>query len=98
MAIKAFFRRLGKELIDDSVPDVGAMLAYYAVLALFPMIVFVLSVSLLVIDAATIRNGVGMALEAVPPGVRDLIGSHVDALPRNAMGKLQKHLLVHPPA
>ena len=41
---KPFLKRLGKEIVDDGVTDIGAMMAYYAVLAIFPMIVFVLSI------------------------------------------------------
>lgn len=80
MAIKRFFKQLGKELMDDNVTDVGAMMAYYAVLALFPMLVFVLSLALLVLDPETIREGMGMAMDAVPGSVRDLIVARVDAL------------------
>jgi uncharacterized BrkB/YihY/UPF0761 family membrane protein len=61
VAIRRFFRDLVEELIEDDVLDVGAMMAYYAVLALFPMLVFVLSLSLLVLDGDTVRLGVGIA-------------------------------------
>lgn len=80
MQVKRFVRQLGKELIDDGVTDVGAMMAYYAVLALFPMLVFVLSLALLVLDADTVRQGVGMALETMPMNVRSMILDKVDAL------------------
>jgi len=80
MQVKAFLRRLGKELVDDGVTDVGAMMAYYAVLALFPMLVFVLSLSMLVLDADTVRQGVDMALRASPPSVRELIIERVNDL------------------
>ncbi|NVB82657.1 MAG: YihY/virulence factor BrkB family protein [Kofleriaceae bacterium] len=80
MAIKRFFKQLGKELMDDNVTDVGAMMAYYAILALFPMLVFVLSIALLVLDPTTVREGVTMAMDTMPQSVRDLIGARVDAL------------------
>ena len=80
MQIKPFVKQLGAELIDDGVTDVGAMMAYYAVLALFPMLVFVLSLALLVLDPATVREGVNMAVEAAPPASRQLIVERVDAL------------------
>lgn len=80
MAFKPFVKQLGKELIDDNVTDVGAMMAYYAVLALFPMLVFVLSLALLVLDDTTVRQGVSMAMEAVPSSTRGLILDRVDAL------------------
>jgi membrane protein len=80
MQAKRFFKRLGKELIDDGVTDVGAMMAYYAVLAIFPMLVFVLSISLLVLDGDTVRDGLNMAMSAMPLSVREMITARVNAL------------------
>ena len=80
MQAKRFAKQLGKELIDDGVTDVGAMMAYYAVLALFPMLVFVLSLALLVLDASTVREGLSMAMGAAPASVRPFILDRVDQL------------------
>ena len=71
MQVKRFVKQLGNELMDDNVTDVGAMMAYYAVLALFPMLVFVLSLALLVLADNTVREGVSMASATLPPSVRD---------------------------
>ncbi|HTL36334.1 MAG TPA: YihY/virulence factor BrkB family protein [Kofleriaceae bacterium] len=73
-------KRLGTELIDDGVTDVGAMMAYYAVLALFPMLVFVLSLALLVLDPNTVRDGINMAMEAAPQSVRPMVLDRVNQL------------------
>jgi membrane protein len=62
------------------VTDVGAMMAYYAVLAIFPMLVFVLSISLLVLDGDTVREGLAMATSTLPLSVRDMIETRVNAL------------------
>ena len=80
MRIKAVVRQLGSELVDDGVTDVGAMMAYYAVLALFPMLVFVMSLALLVLDADTVRMGADMALKAAPESARGLVMTRIDAL------------------
>ncbi len=80
MQAKRFFKTLGNELIDDGVTNVGAMMAYYAVLAIFPMLVFVLSLSLLVLDGDTVRDGLSMAMSTMPVSVREMIGARVDAL------------------
>lgn len=56
------------------------MMAYYAVMALFPMLIFILSLALLVIPGDTVRQGLAMATETVPPSVRDVLVSRVDAL------------------
>jgi len=60
--------------------DVGAMLAYYTVLALFPMLVFIGSLALLVLPSDTVRQGVAMASEALPLGVRDILTTRIEAL------------------
>ena len=80
MQVKAFLRRFGKELVDDGVTDIGAMMAYYAVLAIFPMLVFVLSLALLVLDPDTVRQGAALALEAAPDSVRDQVIGRVNEL------------------
>jgi membrane protein len=56
------------------------MMAYYAVLAIFPMLVFIMSISLLVLDADTVREGANFALRAAPASARDLIITRVNAL------------------
>jgi membrane protein len=80
MQVRRFFKQLGTELSDDGATDVAAMLAYYAVLALFPMLVFVLSVSLLVLDDDTVRQGLAMATSAIPPSAREVLVARVEAL------------------
>ncbi|MGE0545896.1 MAG: YihY/virulence factor BrkB family protein [Kofleriaceae bacterium] len=80
MAVKRFFRQLAHEVIDDDITDIGAMMAYYAVLALFPMLVFVLSLSLLILDPDTIRDGANLALGAMPHDVRTMILPRIDQL------------------
>ncbi len=80
MQLAAFVRRLAKKVIDDDIADIGAMMAFYAVLALFPMLVFVISVALLVIDPDTVREGASFALRYAPSSARDVIITRVDAL------------------
>ena len=67
-------------VVDDDIVDAAAMLAFYAVIAIFPMLVFVGTLALLVVPAATLHQGVAMATEALPLGVRDLLNTRVDAL------------------
>ena len=80
MQVKRFGKQLAHEFLDDNVQDVGAMMAYYAVMALFPMLIFVLSIALLVIPDNTVREGLAMATATLPPSVRDVIATRVDAL------------------
>lgn len=75
-----FLKKLGKESLDDNITDVGAMMAYYAVLALFPMLVFIVTTALLVLDPGTIHEGVLMATSAMPEGIRDVVSKQVSSL------------------
>ncbi len=77
---KLFVKQLGKEAIDDGVTDVAAMMAYYAVLALFPMLVFTVTIALLVLDSSTIYEGIAMATRTVPAGVTEMLMKQVTSL------------------
>jgi len=80
MQAKRFVKKFAHNFVDDNVPDGGAMLAYYAVMAMFPMLIFVLSIALLVIPSDTVRQGLAMATETMPPSVRDVLSARVEAL------------------
>lgn len=80
MQAKRFAKQFASHFVDDNVEDSGAMLAYYAMMALFPMLIFVLSIALLVIPSDTVRQGLAMATETMPPSVREVLASRVDAL------------------
>jgi membrane protein len=66
-------RELGRHLLDDNIMNISAMLAYYAVLALFPLLVFVVSVALLILPHDVLAEGMRMATEAVPPELRAIV-------------------------
>ena len=80
MQARRFLRRLTKDVSHKDLPDLGAMLAYYAVLALFPMLLLVLSLAMLVLDPSTVREGLGLATTAMPDSVRELISTRVESL------------------
>lgn len=75
-----FAKQLGKECFDDNIDDVGAMMAYYAVLALFPMMVLIVSIGLLVLDPASVHEGARFVTQAMPAAMRDLISNQVTKL------------------
>jgi membrane protein len=75
-----FLRRTVNAIVDDDVLDYGAMMAYYAVLSLFPMLVFIVTVALLVIDPATIHEGVLIATRTLPESARGMISEQVTNL------------------
>jgi membrane protein len=73
-------RALGHHLLDDNIMNISAMLAYYAVLALFPLLVFVVSVALLVLPHDLLDQGMRMATEAVPPELRSIVTDRIQQL------------------
>lgn len=75
--VSRFVRLLVHEVRSDGIADLGAMLAYYAILALFPMLVFIVTLAMLVLDPATIEQGVAMATEAMPRGASEVIAARV---------------------
>jgi len=79
-----FVRQLGHELAHDNITDNGAMMAYYAILSLFPMLVFVVTVALLVLPGETVLSGIAMATQAMPESTRDAVTTQVTALLRSA--------------
>ncbi|HEX2685840.1 MAG TPA: YihY/virulence factor BrkB family protein [Kofleriaceae bacterium] len=79
-----FVKHLFHELTNDSITDIGAMMAYYAILSLFPMMVFVVTLSLLVLPDETVLQGLAMATQAMPPATRDVVTTQVTSLMRAA--------------
>lgn len=75
-----FLKQLFGAVVDDNITDVGAMMAYYAVLAIFPMVVFVVTIALLVLDPTTVHQGVLMVTEAMPESTRVFISNQVTHL------------------
>ena len=82
--VKRFFVHLYHELDNDSITDIGAMMAYYAILALFPMLVFVVTLALLVLPEDTVLQGLAMATQAMPPASREVLTTQVTALMKAA--------------
>ena len=84
MRVRLFSKKLVKEILDDEVTDVAAMMTYYAIFALFPMMVFVLTVGLLVVPREAIQEGVAMATQAMPRSIGAQLSSYVDKLQASA--------------
>lgn len=78
-----FLKCLGKECLKDCIDDVGAMMAYYAVLALFPMMIFTVTIAVIVVDDQAILRATSMVTTALPGStrqlVRDTVKSFIDS-------------------
>lgn len=70
-------KRLGKEVWNDDVLDVAAMMTYYAIFALFPMMVFGITVALLILPPDVIGQTVDMATAALPNRIATVIAEQV---------------------
>lgn len=78
--VKHFARRLAAQFADDHVTDLAAMLTYYAIMALFPLALFALSVAALILPGALVEQGIAMAMRAVPSQIGPMISEHVHRL------------------
>jgi membrane protein len=79
-----FVKLLYHELVNNSIADIGAMMAYYAILSLFPMLVFVVTIALLVLPEDTVLQGLAMATQAMPSSTREVITTQVTSLMKAA--------------
>jgi membrane protein len=75
-----FIKKLYTEINDDNVTDGAAMMAYYAAFAVFPMLVFVVTLTLLILPADTLHQGVEMATLAMPHAMGQMIAQQVDRM------------------
>jgi membrane protein len=77
---KRFMKLLARDVVADDIDDVGAMMTFFAILALFPMVLFVITLSMLVVDAGTVRQGLDMAAQALSPSATEVISGQVYSL------------------
>ncbi len=83
---KRFLKCLFTDAFNDSIDDVGAMMAYYAVLSIFPMIVFIITIAVLILDHQTVQQGVAMATATMPSSTAKLLAMKVTDLMNTASG------------
>ena len=82
--IKRFFVGMFRAFNDDNITDVAAMMAYYTAFALFPMLVFIVTLTLLVLPADVLHDGVAMMSAAMPHALGDLFTQQVDRMAKAA--------------
>ena len=73
-----------RHVLDDDVQNVGAMLAYYGVISIFPMAIFVLSVALVVLPGDAVREAIATAAGDAPAELRKLLDMRAAELVRTA--------------
>lgn len=68
-----FGRRVARDLGEDNLTLIAAGVAFYAMLALFPAIIAMVTVYALVADAQQVRDQIEPLMTGVPPAVRDIV-------------------------
>jgi membrane protein len=86
MQARRFVRSLSRNILADNITNISAAMAYWAVMALFPMLLFVVSIAMLVMPRAWIEHGTTTVLEAVPGEVRAQLGSRIAAFTKQPHG------------
>jgi membrane protein len=82
----SFLRKLGHAVARDAIDDVGAMMAYYAILAAFPMLLFVVALAALLLPSHTLAEAARLALDTAPSSARSLVEAQVDTVAHTHAG------------
>ena len=85
---KDILARTAKQLKADDVSTQSAAVAFYAILALFPALLALVSLYGLAADPADVRSQLSSFLEAAPTDARRLVTDQLGAITRSASGGL----------
>jgi membrane protein len=85
---KDIAKRTLKEVKQDQVPLLGAGVAFYALLSLFPAMIAGISIYGLVADPETVRSQLDKLTEMLSPSTADLIGEQIKQVTSGAGGAL----------
>lgn len=80
---KEFFRALRAEVKKDNLSDAAGALTYFGVLALFPFLLFLVSLASLIIEPAQARVLLEQLATVAPSEVTAIIGDRLNALVRD---------------
>lgn len=78
--VRRFFTGLAREILRDDVDDLAAMMTYYAIMALFPMVLFIFTIALMVLPADLVRSTAAQITEPLPNDVGDVLRGQIEAL------------------
>ena len=85
---KDIAKRTMKEVKQDQVPLLGAGVAFYALLSLFPAIIAGVSIYGLVADPATVRDQINKMTEMLSPETAKIVGTQLQQVTSGAGGAL----------
>lgn len=81
-----FVRHLARALWEDRIGDLAAMLTYYAIFALFPMAIFVVTVALMLVPASAVLEAATLLTGAMPEQAGVLVLDQVGRMQEAAGG------------
>lgn len=85
---RVFFRRLVDACLDDRIDDVAASLTFYAVVALFPLLIVVFHVSSRIVSWTAIDEAVHTLARALPAEVTQVVLDRIAVLRARPGGSL----------
>jgi membrane protein len=85
---KDIAKRTMKEVKQDQVTLLGAGVAFYSLLALFPAMIAGISIYGLVADPETVRNQIEQLTTMLSPSTADLVGEQIEQVTSGAGGAL----------
>jgi len=85
---KQFGKQLAHDWSEDSVGTTAAALTYYAVMALFPFLLFLVALASVVLDPHNTANLIQQVGGAAPPQVTQIVGDRLEALAHSPSGGL----------
>lgn len=77
-SVRHFFVTLARECYDDGIDDLAAMMTYYAIMALFPMVLFILTLALVVLPADFVRGAAETVTSPLPGDVAGILRAQVE--------------------
>lgn len=88
LSVKQLLKRVYAEITDDAVVDAAAALGYYFMLALFPLLIFLVSL-LGTFGSENLVKNLLTSLQTVMPGdVYKLLGGEIDRIMKTSSGSL----------
>jgi membrane protein len=83
MSWKEFFKALKNEWTRDKVSDTAGALTFFGVLALFPFLLFLVSLASVIIDPAQAETLINQLSKVAPKEVVTILGDRIHALAEN---------------
>jgi membrane protein len=81
-SIRHFFVCLARECYDDAIDDLAAMMTYYAIMALFPMVLFVFTLALVLLPADLVRDAALSLTGPLPDDVATILRAQLENMRR----------------